>query len=187
MLSIQPCTAESYRSICVDSVAWRKTIDQIRDFPWPRVSGQTVTVHYGNRLRAFRHFCLPSRGSAEAAEQQADRIRGLGIEDVRWIRVDYLVDGDESLQFGVSLGLYENEAAADRRHKDLAARGIAPSIRKGFNVKSWALSLETRAPSRATPEILRSWRFHFPQHPPKLDSAIPEGQPDYRAETQGDR
>ena len=187
VISVQPGTAESYRSICVDSVTSRKTIDQIRDFLWPRVGGQTVTVHYGNRLRAFRHFYLPSRGSNEAAAQEVERIRGLGIEDVRWVRVGYLFDGDESLQHGVSLGLYENEAAADRRLEDLAAHGIAPSIRKGFNVKSWALSLESRAPSRAIPELLRSWRHEFPQHPPNLDRAIPEGQLDCLPEMQDDR
>ena len=183
VLSIQPETAESYLSICVDGVTSRKTIGRIRDFLWPRVSGQTVTVHYGNRLRAYRHFYLPSQGSAEAAAKEAERIRSLGIEDVRWIRVDYLFDGDESLQYGVSLGLYENEAIADKRLEDLAARGILPSIRKGFNVKSWALSLETRAPSRAIPEILRSWRRLFPQYPLKLDSVVPEGQLDCWGET----
>ena len=142
VLSIQPGTAESYRSICVDGVTSRKTIGRIRDFLWPRVCGQTVTVHYGNRLRAYRHFYLPSQGSAEAAAKEAERIRSLGIEDVRWIRVDYLFDGDESLQYGVSLGLYENEAIADKRLEGLAARGILPSIRKGFNVKSWRYPLK---------------------------------------------
>ncbi len=187
VLGVQPGTAESYRSICVDNVTSRRTIDSIRDFLWTRAKGQTVNVHYGNRLRAYRHFYLPSLGSAAAAAKEVERLRGLGIEDVRWVRVDYLFDGDESLQFGVSLGLYENEAEGDKRLASLAAHGIVPSVREGFNVKKPALSLETRVPSRWIPETLRSWEHAFPEFPPQLDSAIPEGVLDCRPEPKSSR
>ncbi len=183
ILSIQPGTAETYRSVCVDSVTSRNTIDGIRDFVWPFTRGQTVTVHYGNRLKAYRHFYLPSLGSPEAAAKEVERVRDLGFEDVRWIRVDYLFDGDESLQYGVSLGLYENEAAGDKRLAELAAHGIVPSVREGFNIKRTALSVEAWVPSREIPEMVEGWKHEFPKYPPKLDSSIPEGELDCRVES----
>ena len=145
----------------------------MNDSVWPRTHGQTVSVHYGNRLRAFRHFYIPSLGPPEAAAQTVDRIRKLGIEDLRWVQVDYLFDGDQSLQFGVSLGLYENEAAGDRRLEELASYGISPSTRTGFNTKRKALALETRVPTWAMPELMRSWKLAFPDKPLQLDNAIP--------------
>lgn len=182
VLSVPPLNADLYRAICVDNIRSRQTIAAMNDFFWPRADGQTVSVHYGYRLRAFRHFYIPSLGSANKASQEAQRIRELGFTDVRWIRVNFLFDGETSLQHGVSLGLYENEAAADSRLKSLHAQGIKPSIREGFNRKEQALSLETLAPVSNLPEILSSWKSLWPDHPLQLDSSVPEGELDCQTE-----
>lgn len=174
--------ADLYRAICVDDIGSRRTIAAMNDFFWPRTDGQTISVHYGYRIRAFRHFYIPSLGSAEKASREAQRIRDLGFTDVRWIRVSYLFDGETSLQYGVSLGLYENEAAADSRLESLHAQGIKPSIREGFNRKGQALSLETLAPVSNLPEILSSWKSLWPDHPLQLDSSIPKGELDCQPE-----
>ena len=93
VLSVPPLNADLYRAICVDNIRSRQTIAAMNDFFWPRADGQTVSVHYGYRLRAFRHFYIPSLGSANKASQEAQRIRELGFTDVRWIRVNFLFDG----------------------------------------------------------------------------------------------
>jgi hypothetical protein len=61
---------------------------------------------------------LPSLGSKEAADKKADEIRRLGISDF------FVIQDSSALRYGISLGIFKTDEAAQRQVASLAKRGL---------------------------------------------------------------
>ncbi|SFH86123.1 Sporulation related domain-containing protein [Collimonas sp. OK307] len=61
---------------------------------------------------------LPSLGSKEAADKKADEIRRLGISDF------FVIQDSSALRYGISLGIFKTDEAAQKQVASLAKRGL---------------------------------------------------------------
>lgn len=82
---------------------------------------------------------IPSQGNKEGAERKAAELRRLGVEDL------FVMQDAGPNQFAISLGLFKNEAAANRQLSQLKERGVrsAQIATRGGG----ALRVEVRGPS----------------------------------------
>jgi hypothetical protein len=62
---------------------------------------------------------LPSLGSKEAADKKADEVRRLGISDF------FVIQDSSALRYGISLGIFKTDEAAQRQVASLAKRGLS--------------------------------------------------------------
>ena len=82
---------------------------------------------------------VPPLGSKEAAERKAAEIRKLGVDDL------FIVQDPGPAQFAISLGLYKNEAQANRLLESLREKGVRSAQVAGRGAT--ALRVELRGPS----------------------------------------
>lgn len=82
---------------------------------------------------------VPSLGSKEAAERKAAEIRKLGVDDL------FIVQDPGPAQFAISLGLYKNEAQANRLLESLREKGVRSAQVAGRGAS--VLRVELRGPS----------------------------------------
>lgn len=82
---------------------------------------------------------VPSLGSKEAAERKAAEIRKLGVDDL------FIVQDPGPAQFAISLGLYKNEAQANRLLEGLREKGVRSAQVAGRGAS--VLRVELRGPS----------------------------------------
>ena len=82
---------------------------------------------------------VPSLGSKEAAERKAAEIRKLGVDDL------FIVQDAGPAQFAISLGLYKNEAQANRLLESLREKGVRSAQVAGRGAT--VLRVELRGPS----------------------------------------
>ena len=82
---------------------------------------------------------VPSLGSKEAAERKAAEIRKLGVDDL------FIVQDPGPAQFAISLGLYKNEAQANRLLDSLREKGVRSAQVAGRGAS--VLRVELRGPS----------------------------------------
>lgn len=82
---------------------------------------------------------IPSQGNKEGAERKAAELRRLGVEDL------FVMQDAGPTQFAISLGLFKNEAAANRQLSQLKEKGVrsAQIATRGGG----ALRVEVRGPS----------------------------------------
>ena len=62
---------------------------------------------------------LPSLGSKEAADAKADEVRRLGISDF------FVIQDASPLRYGISLGIFKTDEAAQKQVASLAKRGLS--------------------------------------------------------------
>lgn len=62
---------------------------------------------------------LPSLGSKEAADKKADEVRRLGISDF------FVIQDSSALRYGISLGIFKTDEAAQKQVASLAKRGLS--------------------------------------------------------------
>jgi len=62
---------------------------------------------------------LPSLGSKEAADAKADEVRRLGISDF------FVIQDSSPLRYGISLGIFKTDEAAQKQVASLAKRGLS--------------------------------------------------------------
>ena len=62
---------------------------------------------------------LPSLGSKEAADKKADEVRRLGINDF------FVIQDSSALRYGISLGIFKTDEAAQKQVASLAKRGLS--------------------------------------------------------------
>jgi hypothetical protein len=62
---------------------------------------------------------LPSLGSKEAADAKADEVRRLGISDF------FVIQDSSPLRYGISLGIFKTDEAAQKQVAGLAKRGLS--------------------------------------------------------------
>ncbi|WP_211455130.1 SPOR domain-containing protein [Collimonas antrihumi] len=62
---------------------------------------------------------LPSLGSKEAADKKADEVRRLGISDF------FVIQDSSALRYGISLGIFKTDEAAQKQVAGLAKRGLS--------------------------------------------------------------
>ena len=82
---------------------------------------------------------VPTLGSKEAAERKAAEIRKLGVDDL------FIVQDPGPAQFAISLGLYKNEAQANRLLDSLREKGVRSAQVAGRGAS--VLRVELRGPS----------------------------------------
>ena len=82
---------------------------------------------------------VPTLGSKEAAERKAAEIRKLGVDDL------FIVQDPGPAQFAISLGLYKNEAQANRLLESLREKGVRSAQVAGRGAS--VLRVELRGPS----------------------------------------
>jgi SPOR domain len=61
---------------------------------------------------------LPSLGSKEAADKKADEVRRLGISDF------FVIQDSSALRYGISLGIFKTDEAAQKQIASLVKRGL---------------------------------------------------------------
>ncbi|MEO6918226.1 MAG: SPOR domain-containing protein [Collimonas sp.] len=62
---------------------------------------------------------LPSLGSKDAADKKADEVRRLGINDF------FVIQDSSPLRYGISLGIFKTDEAAQKQVANLAKRGLS--------------------------------------------------------------
>lgn len=62
---------------------------------------------------------LPSLGSKEAADKKSDEVRRLGITDF------FVIQDSSALRYGISLGIFKTDEAAQKQVASLAKRGLS--------------------------------------------------------------
>ncbi|AMP17275.1 SPOR domain-containing protein [Collimonas pratensis] len=62
---------------------------------------------------------LPSLGSKEAADKKSDEVRRLGINDF------FVIQDSSVLRYGISLGIFKTDEAAQKQVASLAKRGLS--------------------------------------------------------------
>ncbi|NKI71359.1 SPOR domain-containing protein [Collimonas pratensis] len=62
---------------------------------------------------------LPSLGSKEAADKKSDEVRRLGINDF------FVIQDSSALRYGISLGIFKTDEAAQKQVASLAKRGLS--------------------------------------------------------------
>ncbi|WP_211461567.1 SPOR domain-containing protein [Collimonas silvisoli] len=62
---------------------------------------------------------LPSLGSKEAADKKAEEVRRLGITDF------FVIQDSSALRYGISLGIFKTDEAAQKQVASLAKRGLS--------------------------------------------------------------
>ncbi|PFH09492.1 sporulation related protein [Collimonas sp. PA-H2] len=62
---------------------------------------------------------LPSLGSKDAADKKADEVRRLGINDF------FVIQDSSALRYGISLGIFKTDEAAQKQVASLAKRGLS--------------------------------------------------------------
>lgn len=82
---------------------------------------------------------VPSLGSKDAADRKAAEIRKLGVDDL------FIVQDPGPAQFAISLGLYKNEAQANRLLENLREKGVRSAQVAGRGAS--VLRVELRGPS----------------------------------------
>ena len=82
---------------------------------------------------------VPSQGSKEAADRKAAELRKLGVNDL------FIVNDPGPSQFAISLGLYRNEAQANRLLETLREKGVRSAQVAGRGAT--VLRVEVRGPS----------------------------------------
>lgn len=90
-----------------------------------RFSAQLASLSLGERVKqrtvseAVSHIVyIPPQGDKEGAEKKAGELRRLGINDF------FVIQGNSSLRWGISLGVFKMEEAARAHLADLNQKGV---------------------------------------------------------------
>ena len=81
---------------------------------------------------------LPSLGSKEAADKKADDLRRLGISDF------FVIQDGGPLRFGISLGIFKTDEAAQKQVANLAKRGLSGAKVGSRNASSTKVAFQLR-------------------------------------------
>jgi sporulation related protein len=81
---------------------------------------------------------LPSLGSKEAADAKADEVRRLGISDF------FVIQDSSPLRYGISLGIFKTDEAAQKQVASLAKRGLSGAKVGARSVSSSKVAFQLR-------------------------------------------
>ncbi|SFB29994.1 Sporulation related domain-containing protein [Collimonas sp. OK607] len=81
---------------------------------------------------------LPSLGSKDAADKKADEIRRLGISDF------FVIQDSGALRYGISLGIFRTDEAAQKQVASLAKRGLGGAKISTRTVSSSKVAFQLR-------------------------------------------
>ncbi len=81
---------------------------------------------------------LPSLGSKEAADKKADEVRRLGINDF------FVIQDSSALRYGISLGIFKTDEAAQKQVASLAKRGLSGAKAGTRSVSSSKVAFQLR-------------------------------------------
>ncbi|AMP12079.1 sporulation related domain protein [Collimonas arenae] len=99
---------------------------------------------------------LPSLGSKEAADKKADDLRRLGISDF------FVIQDSSPLRFGISLGIFKTDEAAQKQVANLAKRGLTGAKVGSRNASSTKVAFQLRDLGGASKSAFDKIKADFP-------------------------
>jgi hypothetical protein len=100
---------------------------------------------------------IPSQGSKEGADKKANELRRFGIPDF------FIIKDAGALQWGISLGVYKTQGAAQGRLVDLIKKGVHSARVAPYSTSSSKVAFQLRNLDSATKEAIDKIRGGFPQ------------------------
>jgi hypothetical protein len=125
---------------------------------------QLAALTLGDRLSrrkvdevATRIVMIPPQGSKEGAEKKAGELRHLGVTDF------FIIKDQGSLQWGISLGVYKTQEAAQNRLVDLVGRGVHSARIAPYSTSSSKVAFQLRNLDTSTKDAVDKIKNGFPQ------------------------
>ncbi len=125
---------------------------------------QLASLTLGDRLSrrkieevSSRIVAIPSQGSKEGAEKKAGELRRFGITDF------FIIKDEGSLQWGISLGVYKTQEAAQSRLVDLIKKGVHSARISPYSTSSTKVAFQLRNLDLTTKEVIDKIKGGFPQ------------------------
>lgn len=100
---------------------------------------------------------IPSQGSKEGADKKASELRRFGIPDF------FIIKDAGALQWGISLGVYKTQGAAQGRLVDLIKKGVHSARVAPYSTSSSKVAFQLRNLDSTTKEAIDKIRGGFPQ------------------------
>jgi cell division protein FtsN len=128
-----------------------------------RFETQLATLALGQRVsrRVIQEngsyiIFMPPQDSKENAEKKIGQLRRLGVTDF------YLIQDNSDLRWGISLGLFSTQAAAEKRLAQLNEQGVR-SARIGLRTSAPKVAFQFRDLDAAAKQSLDQIKADFPQ------------------------
>lgn len=128
-----------------------------------RFEQQLAVLALGNRLsrrviqeKTSYMVFMPAQGNKENADKKVAQLRALGVTDF------YVIQDSSELRWGISLGIFSSETAAQARLAQLNQQGVR-SARIGERNAASKLAFQLRDLDGATRDGLEKIRMQYPQ------------------------
>lgn len=125
---------------------------------------QLASLTLGDRLSRrkieevnSRIVAIPSQGSKEGAEKKASELRRFGVADF------FIIKDPGNLQWGISLGVYKTQEAAQSRLVDLIKKGVHSARISPYSTSSTKVAFQLRNLDLTTKEVIDKIKGGFPQ------------------------
>lgn len=125
---------------------------------------QLASLTLGERLSrrkveeiATRIVMIPPQGSKDGAEKKASELRHLGVADF------FIIKDQGSMQWGISLGVYKTQEAAQNRLVDLIGKGVHSARIAPYSSTSTKVAFQLHNLDTATKEAVDKIKNGFPQ------------------------
>ncbi|MGZ5858675.1 MAG: SPOR domain-containing protein, partial [Burkholderiaceae bacterium] len=125
---------------------------------------QLASLTLGDRLSrrkieeiSSRIVAIPSQGSKEGADKKANELRRFGITDF------FIIKDPGNLQWGISLGVYKTQDAAQNRLVDLVKKGVHSARITPYSTSSTKVAFQLRNLDMTTKEAVEKIKGGFPQ------------------------
>lgn len=125
---------------------------------------QLASLTLGDRLSrrkieeiSSRIVAIPSQGSKEGADKKANELRRFGITDF------FIIKDPGNLQWGISLGVYKTQDAAQNRLVDLIKKGVHSARVAPYSTSSTKVAFQLRNLDMTTKEAIEKIKGGFPQ------------------------
>ncbi|MGZ3158154.1 MAG: SPOR domain-containing protein [Burkholderiaceae bacterium] len=125
---------------------------------------QLASLTLGDRLSrrkieevSTRIVAIPSQGSKEGADKKASELRRFGVNDF------FIIKDAGNLQWGISLGVYKTQEAAQNRLADLNKKGVHSVRITPYSTTSTKVAFQLHNLDATTKEAFDKIRSSFPQ------------------------
>jgi hypothetical protein len=125
---------------------------------------QLASLTLGDRLSrrkieevSTRIVMIPPQGSKEGADKKANELRHFGITDF------FIIKDEGSMQWGISLGVYKTQEAAQSRLVDLVKKGVHSARIAPYSTTSSRVAFQLRNLDATTKDAIDKIKNGFPQ------------------------
>jgi hypothetical protein len=100
---------------------------------------------------------IPSQGSKEGADKKASELRRFGVTDF------FIIKDEGNMQWGISLGVYKTQQAAQSRLVDLIKKGVHSARVAPYSTSSTKVAFQLHNLDMTTKDAVDKIKGGFPQ------------------------